>query len=44
MVLRTVVRDRVAVLALARRVEADFSFGFRAVLGFFRVVDLTAIV
>jgi hypothetical protein len=43
--LRTAVRDRaVEVLALARRVEAVFNRGFRAALGFFRFVDLTAIV
>jgi hypothetical protein len=43
--LRAAVRDRaLEVLALARRVEAFFKRGFRAVLGFFRFVDLTAIV
>jgi len=31
-------------LAPARRVEADFNRGFRAMLGFFRLVDLTAMV
>jgi len=42
--LRTAARDRaVEVLALVRRVETDFNRGFRALLGFFRVVDLTAI-
>jgi hypothetical protein len=43
-VLRTAVRDRVVVFARERRVEAGFSFGLRAVLGFFLVVDLAAIV
>ena len=32
------------VLTPVRRVEADFNRGFRVVLGFFRFVDLTAIV